>query len=527
MFGFICAKATEYQWVVNLDYISDETKSNSEAFLWIPTNCEQLKAIVVSQQNMCEETIFEHSRFREAMSELGMAIVWIAPGIDYQWDVKNGCQKVFDKMLIDLADISGYEEIKTVPIVPLGHSAMATFPWNFAAWNPERTLAVISYKGDAPRTNLTGYGRENLEWGRIRNIDGIPGLMIEGEYEWWEARVNPALAFRMMYPESCISFLYDRGQGHFDVSNKVVDYITLFLKKAVLYRLPQNQSRDREVTLKKINPQEGWLAERWFGNYKKRSKPAPLSQYKGNRHDAFWYFDREIAEATESYYKENINKKMRYISYHSDYKMIDFYKMRHSQYELSPNIKENLVFHLKPVFTDSLHTKIITSSSTDLKINKINGPVEQVNDTTFRVHFYRIGLNNPRRTGDIWLFAQSEENDQYKSAVQQINIRIPYPQKEGEKQHILFSDLSDVPVGTEPIPLNATSDKGLNVSYYIKCGPAEIIGDKLILNKIPPRAKYPLKVTVMAWQYGIRGKIQTADAVKRSFYIIQSQNHPK
>ena len=35
---------------------------------------------------------------------------------------------------------------------------MATFPWNFAAWNPERTLAIISYHGDAPRTNLTGYG---------------------------------------------------------------------------------------------------------------------------------------------------------------------------------------------------------------------------------------------------------------------------------------------------------------------------------------------------------------------------------
>ena len=45
--------------------------------------------------------------------------------------------------------------------------------------NPERTLAVISLHGDAPRTNLCGYGRENLEWGRTRNIDGIPGLMIE------------------------------------------------------------------------------------------------------------------------------------------------------------------------------------------------------------------------------------------------------------------------------------------------------------------------------------------------------------
>lgn len=71
---------------------------------------------------------------------------------------------------------SGYDELKVVPIVPVGHSAMATFPWNFAAWNPERALAVISYHGDAPRTNLTGYGGANLEWGRTRNIDGIPGL---------------------------------------------------------------------------------------------------------------------------------------------------------------------------------------------------------------------------------------------------------------------------------------------------------------------------------------------------------------
>ena len=25
-----------------------------------------------------------------------------------------------------------------------------------------------------------------MEWGRNRNIDGIPELMVEGEFEWWE-----------------------------------------------------------------------------------------------------------------------------------------------------------------------------------------------------------------------------------------------------------------------------------------------------------------------------------------------------
>ena len=180
-----CLRAGEWQWSVTLDgFVSNETNRNPTAFLWIPTDCMQIKAIIVGQHNMSEETLFDNPLFREKMQKLGIGFVWITPGIDQQWDVSKGTQQIFEKMMVSLADVSGYSELKNVPIVPIGHSAMATYPWNFAAWNPERTLAIISLHGDAPRTNLTGYGRENLEWGRTRNIDGIPGLMIEGEYEW-------------------------------------------------------------------------------------------------------------------------------------------------------------------------------------------------------------------------------------------------------------------------------------------------------------------------------------------------------
>ncbi len=86
-------------------------------------------------------------------------------------------------------------------------------------WSVELRRYISTETGKAPRTNLCGYGAANVEWGRNRNINGIPGLMVEGEYEWWEARVNPALAFRMMYPESCISFLCDTGRGHLVMQN--------------------------------------------------------------------------------------------------------------------------------------------------------------------------------------------------------------------------------------------------------------------------------------------------------------------
>jgi hypothetical protein len=508
--------AAEWQWSVKLDgFISPETTSAPEAFLWIPNDCNKVRGIVVGQHNMCEETIFENPIFRKNLQESGLALIWITPGISYQWDVKTGCQDIFDKMLVDLANKSGYEEIKDAPIIPIGHSAMATFPWNFAAWNPNRTLAIISYKGDAPRTNLTGYGGENLEWGRTQNIDGIPGLMIEGEYEWWEARVNPALAFRMMYPESCVSFLCDVRHGHFDVSDKVVEYISLFIKKAVQYRLQKEGS-----SLKKINTQSGWLAQRW-SKIGKRPKTASYIDYKGNKHDAFWYFDKEMAEATEQYYAISKGEKMQYISYKQDGEILSFNKTGHVQYNLpfKPE-KDGITFHLSAVHTDSLHLRQSDNNSgNSIIIDRINGPVSKINDTTFQVRFYRMGFENRKRTNEITLVAHSKGNNEYKSAVQEISVKISYPLQEGKRQYILFGGLPDISPNSNPIILNAVSDCDLPVHYYIKEGPAKIDGNILTIGQIPSRAKFPLKVTVVAWQYGLQGKIQTAEAVERSFYI--------
>lgn len=520
-----CLRAGEWQWSVTLDgFVSNETNRNPTAFLWIPADCMQIKAIIVGQHNMSEETLFDNPLFREKMQKLGIGFVWITPGIDQQWDVSKGTQQIFEKMMVSLADVSGYSELKNVPIVPIGHSAMATYPWNFAAWNPERTLAIISLHGDAPRTNLTGYGRENLEWGRTRNIDGIPGLMIEGEYEWWEARVNPALAFRMMYPESCISFLCDAGRGHFDVADETAAYIALFLEKAINQRLTDEVTKDGKVKLNPVNPTKGWLAERWHPDQKKRAKAAPYSQYKGDPHDAFWYFDREIAEATETRYTQSRGKKEQYLGFEQNGSLLTYDKKQHVRVQPRFNPEaDGITFHLKAVCTDSLRTKLSDEHADATPIiSRICGPVEKVNDTTFIVSFYRMGMNNPRRTGDICLLASQTGDRKYKSAVQEVSIRIPYRNTEGQRQYILFPGLPDVKAESGSLSLKATSDCGLPVSYYIKEGPAEIKGDQIVFTPIPPRSKFPVKVTVVAWQYGIAGKVQTAEPVERSFYILKS-----
>ena len=185
---------------------------------------------------------------------------------------------------------------------------------------------------------------------------------------------------------------------------------------------------------------------------------------------------------------------------------------------------DGLTFHLKAVYVDSTRARLAEDgehSTARPVITRINGPVRQVDDTTFAVSFYRMGMHNRRRTGGITLVAVGGRDARHKETVQEIGMEIPYRNTEGRRQHILFPGIDDVREGTDSLVLNAVSDCGLPVSYYVKEGPCEIEGNVLRLTDMPPRAKFPVKVTVVAWQYGLAGKVRTAEPVERTFHIIR------
>lgn len=511
----------EWQWSVQVrDFISNETDDHPQAFLWIPPQCKQVRAIVIGQHNMSEEGILEHPDFRRTLSGLDFAEIWITPGIDQSWGLSESTPVIFDQILKDLADVSGYSELQYAPVVPIGHSAMATYPWNFGAWNPERTLAMLSIHGDSPRTHLTGYGRKNPDWGD-RTIEGIPGLMVMGEYEWWEDRLITAFEYRHEHPNAPLSMLADAGRGHFDHSDGLVHYLSLFLKKAAQYRLPSTMPLDKPAQLIPVHAKNGWLADRWHKDEQPHAEAAPYAEYRGNPDLAFWYFDREMAEETEKYYIKVRGKKEQYIGFVQNGELLSFNPQSHVRISggFQPEA-DGVTFHLSAAFTDTLRTMFSDEHAQGkIKISRICGPVKQMNDTTFKVQFYRMGLNNPKRTGDIVLLAENEGDAQYKSTVQQLSLRIPYRITDGAKQEITFPPLADVNRETRQISLEATASSGLPVYYYIKEGPAIIEDDKIVFTSIPPRAKFPVKVTVVAWQYGISGGWQTAEAIERSFFV--------
>ena len=356
-------------------------------FLRMPANTDSVRAILYCHQNMTEEVLFRSDYFTAEMDRLGVGMAFVQQG-SQNWDVtvkgKDGltCQQRFEALMKHWADSIGHPEFVNAKIIPFGHSAQATFPWNFAAWNPERTLCIISYKGDAPRTNLCGYGRANIEWGRTRNIDRIPGLMVMGEYEWWEARLNPARAFRIMYPDSRISFLRDAEHGHFDLSLETQKYLVKFIEKSL-----QN--------------------------------PRPES---GMEYDGFWYQDKEMVNLSRKSKVES-GKKMQYVSAKVDGQLLPFDGKQHVRVK---GVWTADTLRLEPVFVDSTHTLPTDAhAKTTPRVYLISGAAIEIAPNTFVRDPNYFG-NDPKRMWDGVTFCVMADGDKkYKSAVREINFQFP------------------------------------------------------------------------------------------------------
>lgn len=379
------------------------------ALLRLPKGNSEVKAILYCHQNMTEEVLFRSKLFTDRMDSLGVAMAFVQQG-SLNWDTTSGCQERFDSIISGFASATGHQEISTAPIIPFGHSAQATFPWNFAAWNPQRTLCIISYHGDAPRTNLCGYGRANIEWGRTRNIDSIPGLMIEGEYEWWEARVRPALAFRMMYPESRISFLCDAGRGHFDLGEDTQLYIARFIEKS----------------LADPRPAGGEFYSRWHADGSESSDP----------HDCFWYHDSEMVDRTRLRYSAAHGDIPRYVSAKISGQTVDYDSTRHVRMSFplrkvlptsAERIPDGFEFTVEPFFSNADRISPVAGSDTSaIKVVLISGPAIQTGPYTFCYDPDYFGHDPKRLWNGITLTLEAPGDSTYLPAIQELNISIPH-----------------------------------------------------------------------------------------------------
>jgi hypothetical protein len=525
-----------WQWSVE---VKSEKPQNgpARAWLWIPPGCKQVRGVVVAQHNMEEISILENPRFREALAEMDFAEVWVAPFFDHLFRFNEGAGDTFNDFMNRLADESGYSELKLVPVAPLGHSAAASWPYYFAAWNPQRTLCALSVSGQWPYFRDKYFAPDI--WGD-RNIDFVPCLESMGEYEAADSWSREGLWERQQHPLMPLSMLANPGQGHFAATDAKVEYLALYLKKAVEYRLPKNWGGNSTPQLVPIDPTKtGWLVDKWRRDQPPAAPAAPVGEYQGDPTQAFWYFDKQLALATEKYEAAARGLKPQLAGYVQDGKMVPQHD-DHLQVnlEFKPGA-DGITFKLAGAFYDAVPpgssrlpgwTQLPTNSplghatGPGISIDPICGPVEKLNADTFAVSFQKETLLNTNARSYELVFAATGPGDaEYKPAVQQAHMFIPARNTQGKEQHITFPEIPGQRAGTKSLKLNATSDANVPVHYFVREGPAEINGEELVFTKIPPRSKFPVKVTVVAWQYGSSAepKLKTAGPVERTFDIIQ------
>lgn len=535
--GFSQSFAQVWQWSVSVK--GEGVDNNARAFLWVPENCKQIRGLILAQHNMEEISILENPVFRKEMDKLGFAEIWVSPSPNVLkfFDFSKGANEITNAYLDSLATVSGYDEIRYAPVVPIGHSAAASMPYYFGAKNPSRTLACVSVSGQWP------YSRNNWcapdIWTKEQNLDYIPCLETMGEYEAAATWSKFGLKDRQDHPLLPLSMLAVPGEGHFASSDRKAAFIAFYIMKAAQYRLPKMQEKGRPVILKPVDPtKSGWLAEKWKRDEVPSTVPAPIGQYKGDSKDAFWFFDEETVRKVEDYQKAFRGLKPQLVGYVQNGKMAE---QRNSHIQVTMKYlpeADGMTFHLKGGFYDTVPA--VSNRLTDwtklpvgaklghsknekaIRLERVCGPFKILNDTTFKFQLERsVDLAGNRYA---FSFAVKHPGDEeYKSAVQQGEIIIPAVLKEGKDQTITFAPVANQKAGIKTLKLNVTSDAGVPVQFYVLDGPAEIDGNVLKFTKIPPKSKFPVKVTVVAWQWGhwSEPKLKTATPVVRSFYLTK------
>lgn len=523
-------EAAVWQWSVPVQ----GNKGPVNAFLWIPENCRQVRGVVVAQHNMEEISILINPSFRREMAALGFAEVWVSPSFNHFFNFKEGAGEVFNALMDALAARSGYAELSYAPVVGLGHSAAASWPYYFGAWNPGRTLACISVSGQWPYVH---YPAAPDIWSPEQNIDFIPSLETMGEYEAAATWSTEGLKERQDHPHMPLSMLAAPGEGHFASSQGKTDFIAFYIKKAAQYRLPKKYPKHGPPVLRPVDPvKTGWLADKWRPDALPSAPAAPVGRYTGNKAEAFWYFDEETVRAVESYGARYKGLKPQLIGIVQEGRMAPQHNT-HLQIDLKfLPMQDGVTFHLHGGFYGtvgsgsprlSMWTGLPAGSPLGhaadggpVTIDWVAGPFHKVNDTTFRLQL-APGLDPNARRHVLTFIARHPGDAQYKPIVQQAQMILPAKLTEGKEQHISFPDIPGQRAGVQRLALHAVSDAGVPVYYYVLEGPARVEENTLVFTPIPPKAKYPVRITVVAWQYGraTEPKLQSAIPVTRSFYL--------
>ncbi len=496
-------------------------KAPGTACLWIPPQAERVRGVVVAGMTLMERELAKDPRIRRACEEAQLAIVFVKCGL--------GAVDL-PKVLEDLAEVSGYGELRAAPLLFVGHSAGGPQAKARAIEMAPRCFGLVLYRGGVPG------GPQPVP-------PGVPVLMMVGQFdefggtmrdasgrESWQGGRDAVGEFRKAHARNLASILVEPGAGHFAWSERNAVYLAQFLRKAAEARIPDGPLHAREpVACNQIDHATGWLSDL---RIEKQGQPesAPYREYGGDRSLAAWHFDRPMAEATVAYHAGGFAKKDQFIKWEDPYWVDAGARFFFTKIKW---VDDGQTFEVHPAYADVYPSqpggrgpkwlaagKPVGHCRAPIRVKPVSGPVVAAGSNTLRIQFDNLApaTGSARAT----FLAASPGDDEFRYT-EQVGM-LPRGFRgftRGADQQITFPPIGPLKPDGPAVKLRATSDAGLRVEYYVACGPATVEGDRLRVAELPRRAKLPIEVEVVAWQFGrgIEPLVKTAEPVARKTRI--------
>jgi len=514
------ARGSEFQFVASVPFADATGKRlTTDAYLWIPEQCQKVRGLVLAQQNVAEQALVENPAIRQACREVDMAIVWFYPAFAGLFEHPDQDGAVLQNALNELTTVSGYEEIATAPWISFGHSTMGQFAQRLANWKPERCIAQIVFKSGMDFT--------------LPNNRQVPLFELGGQFtEWnqqkkdWTEKVAPnfwapaAISKDRALTRRPMSYLLECGSSHFVMTEAEANMIAMYIRKAAAARLPAGA----DGKLKAADIDGGWVVDLNMVN-PKRSPAQPVETAKDEVRNGVWFFDEEMAKAVEKNMNVNWKRKTQVPVLINANGTIPSFDSRGLLNWIPPAPAEDgVTIHVKTAFLEKVPTNFTIgagqplghSSKGPIQIRWLGGNVEVTGPDEIR-----MTIDRRRTVYSAMIWVRHPGDDEYRPSIQPVGTGI-ISNRAGKPQKITFPNIPDQPAGTRQLELQATSDAGMPVEYCVIVGPATVSGKALTFTGIPPRSRFPIKVTVFAYQYGRPAEpaVQSAHWVEQSFLIL-------
>lgn len=491
----------------------------ASAYLWIPETCKKLRGLVIFCNNVPEHRLVGHPAIREACRANDLGLIWSVPTFwSFAKDSKEperiaGHIALFQSLLDSLADKSGYSEISTVPWLPVGESGHLLMVCGIVNQKPERCIASICVKNPHLPENKTVPMLWTLgtaqEWGQTAKDPREYWKPSTFNYQGWVKD--------RMKRDWPLSIVVEPGSGHFYCTEAMTEYFALYINSACRARL----SDDGSATLKPVSLESGVLADLPLPG----QENAPVTPYTESSNEGRsrpWFFDEATARSAQAFAAVDWNARTAIpmvtsvencgVNPFSFNSVTEISVTTDSEFAVNPFLLERVPESFAGAGAPLAIPEVAPF------VEWICGPFAPVGGGRFR-----IALDRTWNAGAAsYLAVAHPASNGVRFGVQPAAVKL-MPNKEGLMQSISFDPIPEMKAGTESISLNAKSDAGLPVDFFVVSGPAIVRGNKLVFTRIPPRTRFPVEVTVAAWQWGRHQepKIKAAEIVRQTFHLTR------